>query len=104
MKVVSLQDTAKFKTDKFFRELLFDSPNLRVLNFNFEPGQELPVHSHEADSEVALLILEGEGVFTGGPQEVPFKAGALAIMPVSEPHGLKAGTRGRLLVTIAPTL
>ena len=46
-----------------------------MLNFNFEPGQELPVHSHEADSEVALLILEGEGVFTGGPQEVPFRAG-----------------------------
>jgi quercetin dioxygenase-like cupin family protein len=104
MKLIDLKETAKFKPDKFFRELLFDSPNMRMLNFNFEPGQEMPVHSHEADNEVALLILEGEGVFTGGPQEVPFTTGALAIMPVSAPHGLRAKTRVRLLVTIAPTL
>ena len=46
------------------RDLLYDSPNLRVLSFNFEPGQELPVHSHDADSEVTLMILEGQGEFT----------------------------------------
>lgn len=104
MKFIDLQEVAKFTSDKPFRELLFDSPNIRVLTFNFEPGQELPVHSHPADSEVALLILEGEGVFTGGPKEVPAKAGSLQIMSVSTPHGLKAKTRVRLLVLIAPTL
>jgi quercetin dioxygenase-like cupin family protein len=104
MKVFNLQDTAKFSQERFFRELIFDSPNLRVLNFNFEPGQELPVHSHPADSEVALLVLEGEGVFTGGPEEIPAKPGVMQIMPVTEPHGLKALTRLRLLVVIAPTL
>lgn len=104
MKLFDLQDTAKFSKDRPYRELLFDSPNLRVLNFNFEPGQELPVHSHPADSEVALLILEGEGVFTGGPEEIPARPGILQIMPVTEPHGLKAQTRVRLLVFIAPTL
>jgi quercetin dioxygenase-like cupin family protein len=104
MRLFDLADTAKFSPDKPYRELLFDSPNLRVLNFNFEPGQEMPVHSHHADSEVALLILEGEGVFTGGAQELPARAGKLQIMPVTEPHGLKAKTRVRLLVFIAPTL
>ena len=63
------------------------------LRFGVSMGKSATMDAREADSEVALLILEGEGVFTGGPQEVPFKAGALAIMPVSEPHGLKAGTR-----------
>ena len=104
MKLFELGSLTKFSPDKPHRELLFDSPNLRVLSFNFEPGQEMPVHSHHADSEVALLILEGEGVFTGGPEEVPFKTGTYQIMPVSEPHGLRAKTRVRLLVTIAPTL
>ena len=104
MKLFDLQEFAKFGSDKPFRELLFDSPNLRVLNFNFEPGQEMPVHSHPGDSEVALLILEGEGMFTGGAQDVPARAGVLQIMPVSQPHGLKAKTRLRLLVFIAPTL
>jgi quercetin dioxygenase-like cupin family protein len=104
MKLFNLPDTAKFSPDKPYRELLFDSPNLRLLTFNFEPGQEMPVHSHNADSEVTLLILEGEGVFTGGAEEIPAKTGMLQIMPVSEPHGLRALTRLRLLVFIAPTL
>jgi quercetin dioxygenase-like cupin family protein len=104
MKLFNLPEAAKFSADKPCRELLFDSPNLRVLTFNFEPGQELPVHSHNADSEVALLILEGEGVFTGGAEEFPVKTGAMQIMPVTEPHGLRALTRLRLLVFIAPTL
>jgi quercetin dioxygenase-like cupin family protein len=104
MKLFYLPETAKFSKDKPCRELLFDSPNVRVLTFNFEPGQELPVHSHNADSEVALLILEGEGAFTGGPEEIPAKTGVLQIMPVTEPHGFKALTRVRLLVFIMPTL
>jgi quercetin dioxygenase-like cupin family protein len=104
MKLFDLQELAKFSTVKPHRELIFDSPNVRVLNFNFEPGQELPVHSHHADSDVALLILEGEGVLTGGAEEIPARAGILQIMPVTEPHGLRAKTRLRLLVFIAPTL
>jgi quercetin dioxygenase-like cupin family protein len=100
---INLQEVAKFSGDRPYRELIYDSPNLRVLAFNFEPGQELPVHSHQADSDVAMLILEGEGVFTGA-QEMPAKAGDLQIIPVTQPHGLEATTRLRLLVLIGPTL
>ncbi|HZE20913.1 MAG TPA: cupin domain-containing protein [Desulfobaccales bacterium] len=103
MKNIDLQEINQFKADKPYRELLYDSPNLRVLAFNFEPGQELPVHSHPADSDVILMVLEGEGEFTGG-NPMPAKAGQIQIMPVCEPHGLKAWTRMRLLVLIAPTL
>jgi hypothetical protein len=35
---------------------------------------------------------------------MPARAGQTQIMPVAEPHGLKAQTRMRLLVVIAPTL
>lgn len=103
MKFIDLQTVTKFDPDKPHRELLYDSPNLRVLAFNFEPGQELPVHSHPADSDVAMMILEGEGEFTG-ERPMPGKAGAMQIMPVNQPHGLVAKTRLRLLVFIAPTL
>ena len=104
MKLISLPEVNKFSGDRPYRELLYDSPNMRVLAFNFEPGQELPIHSHPADSEVSLLILEGEGVFTGGDEEIPARAGALQILPVTQPHGLKAKSRLRLLVIITPTL
>ncbi len=103
MKFIDLQKVDKFTSDKPYRELLYDSPNLRVLAFNFEPGQELPVHSHPADSDVTLMILEGEGQFTGA-HAMPARAGQMQIMPVGETHGLKAHTRLRLLVFIAPTL
>jgi quercetin dioxygenase-like cupin family protein len=103
MKLIDLKEVTKYTSDKPYRELLYDSPNLRVLAFNFEPGQELPVHSHPADSDVTLMILEGEGEFTGS-HEMPAKPGIIQILPVCEPHGLKAHTRLRLLVFIAPTL
>jgi quercetin dioxygenase-like cupin family protein len=103
MKLIDLNGLTKFSPDKPHRELLYDSPNLRVLSFNFEPGQELPVHSHPADSDVTLMILEGEGEFTG-THAGPARAGNVQIMPVGDPHGLKAHTRLRLLVLIAPTL
>jgi quercetin dioxygenase-like cupin family protein len=104
MKLISLPEVNKFSSDRPYRELLYDSPNMRVLAFNFEPDQELPIHSHSADSEVSLLILEGEGVFTGGDEEIPAGAGTLQILPVTQPHGLKAKTHLRLLVIITPTL
>ncbi len=104
MKIIDVHEFAKFTSDKLYRELLFDSPNMRVLNFNFEPGQKLPVHSHPVESDVAIMVLEGEGAFLGGPKDVPAKAGHILICPVSQPHGFKAKTRARLLVFIAPTL
>jgi len=103
MKLLDLQVVNQFSPDKPYRELLHDSPNLRVLAFNFEPGQELPVHSHPADADVTLLILEGEGEFTG-VHPMPARAGIMQIMPARDPHGLQAKTRLRLLVFIAPTL
>jgi quercetin dioxygenase-like cupin family protein len=103
MKLINLQELTNFDPNKPHRELLYDSPNLRVLSFNFEPGQELPVHCHEADADVTLMVLEGEGEFLG-THAMPARAGMTLIMPVCDPHGLKAATRLRLLVFIAPTL
>jgi quercetin dioxygenase-like cupin family protein len=103
MKFVDLREVNKFTADRPYRELLYDSPNLRMLAFNFEPEQELPVHCHPSDSDVTLMVLEGEGEFLGA-NEMPARAGQMQIMPVGKPHGIKAHTRLRLLVIIAPTL
>ncbi len=103
LKFIDLNELNKFDPGKMHRELLYDSPNLRVLSFNFSPGQELPVHSHDVDSEVTLMVLEGEGDFTGA-HPMPAKAGQMQIMPVNEPHGFRASTQVRLLVFITPTL
>jgi len=37
-------------SEKTFKKLLVhDSPYFKIINFNFRPGQELPVHSHDIE-------------------------------------------------------
>ncbi|MBU2559743.1 cupin domain-containing protein [archaeon] len=104
MKKIEIDEVAKFKEDSFYLNFIHDSPNMRLILFCFEPGQELPVHSHDVDSEVFLFVMDGEGFFTGGDIDVPAKKGSLLISRVSDPHGIKAKTRMKVLVGIVPPI
>jgi quercetin dioxygenase-like cupin family protein len=105
MKKINLYEANGF-SDKGFKNLLVhDSPYFKVLNFNFRAGQELPVHSHDIEGEVSLAVLEGEGEFLGeNGASVPARAGDVLVCPIAVPHGLRAKTDLRLLVTIAPPI
>lgn len=104
MDLYLLPERARYQKDRPYLDIVHDHRAFRILVFNFEPGQELPVHRHPAESEVAILVLEGEGVFTGTTEEIQATPGALLICKVSEPHGVRATTRMRVLVTIAPPI
>jgi len=104
VKIIDVEEHARFSQEDRQLSILHDSPSWRVLTFCFEPGQELPVHSHEADSEVMILVLSGEGSFTDGEKEYPAKPGSMLLSGVSEPHGVKAKTRMQVLVAIAPPI
>ena len=85
--------------------LVHDSPFFKILNFNFKAGQELPIHSHDIEGQVSIVILEGEGEFLGDEGALlPAKPGNVLISEISEPHGLRAKTDMRELVTIAPPI
>lgn len=85
--------------------LVHDSPYFKILNFNFRAGQELPVHSHDIEGQVSLFVVEGKGKFLGKENtEIAAKAGDILICDISEPHGLRAESDLRLLVTIAPPI
>ncbi len=85
--------------------LVHDSPYFKILNFNFKAGQELPVHAHDIEGQVSLTVLEGEGEFLGKDgATVPAKKGDVLISEIAEPHGIRAKTDLRLLVTIAPPI
>jgi quercetin dioxygenase-like cupin family protein len=85
--------------------LVHDSPYFKILNFNFKSGQELPVHSHDIEGQLSLVIVEGEGEFLGKDGiTLPAKTGDVVISDIAEPHGLRAITDLRLLVTIAPPI
>lgn len=105
MKHVRLTEANDFDDKAFKRLLVHDSPYFKILNFNFKAGQELPVHSHDIEGQVSLVILEGEGEFVGKDgATMPARVGDVVVSEISEPHGLRAKTDLRLLVTIAPPI
>jgi quercetin dioxygenase-like cupin family protein len=85
--------------------LVHDSPYFKIINFNFKAGQELPVHAHDIEGQLSLVIIEGEGEFLGKDgASFPAKPEDVVISDIAEPHGLRARTDLRLLVTIAPPI
>jgi quercetin dioxygenase-like cupin family protein len=105
MKQLNLYAENDFSEKAFKKLLVHDSPYFKILNFNFKPGQELPVHSHDIEGQLSLVILEGEGEFLGeGDATMQAKPGDIVISDIAEPHGLRATTNLRLLVTIAPPI
>ena len=105
MKQLNLYTENDFSDKAFKKLLVHDSPYFKILNFNFKPGQELPVHSHDIEGQLSLVVLEGEGEFLGeGDATLPARPGDVVISDIAELHGLRAKTNLRLLVTIAPPI
>ncbi len=105
MKKVNLYESGEFGDKSFKRLLVHDSAYFKIINFNFKAGQELPVHAHDIEGQVCLVVIEGEGEFLGKDGAAfPAKPGDVVISDIAEPHGLRAKTDVRLLVTIAPPI
>ena len=105
MKTINLYEANGFSENAFKKLLVHDSPYFKIINFNFKAGQELPIHSHDIEGQLSLTVLEGEGEFLAdGGKTLPARAGDILICEISEPHGLRAKTDLRLLVTIAPPI
>ena len=105
MKKIDLFAENDYKDKGPSNYLAHESPYMKVINFNFRAGQELPVHSHEIEGQLTIAVLEGEGEFLGRDDTaMPAAAGNLLVSDISEPHGIRAKTDMRVLVTIAPPI
>lgn len=104
MKLVDMYKANGFNDLHMSRLLVHDSPYFKILNFNFKAGQQLPIHHHDLDGQVSIAILDGEGEFLGKDTTLPAKKGDVLISDISEPHGIKANSDMRVLVTIAPPI
>lgn len=106
MKVLKLDETREFTPGamkRFF--LVADSEFFKIINFNLEAGVTFPVHSHDLDGELSIQVVEGEGFFLGdGDMEIAAKEGDILISKIREPHGVRAKTAMRILVTIVPPI
>jgi quercetin dioxygenase-like cupin family protein len=105
MKKISIFDEKGFSDQAFTKLLVHDSAYFKILNFNFMAGQELPIHSHDIEGQLSIAILEGTGEFLAKDgATLPAKPGDVLISDISEPHGVRAITPMRVLVTIAPPI
>jgi len=106
MHVLKLDDTNEYTTGamkRFF--LLEDSPYFKIINFNLDEGVTFPVHSHDLDGELSIVVLEGNGFFLGEDgAEIPAVKGDILFSQIREPHGVRADSKMRILVTIAPPI
>lgn len=104
MKLVHLNEQAGFtdKTPKM--SVVHESEFMKVLNFNFKAGQGLPLHSHDIEGELVLCILSGTGAFLSKDAATPAGPGDTLVLPIAVPHGIRADTDMRVLVTIAPPI
>ncbi len=106
MKVMKLSETNEFKPGIMKRFILVeDSEYFKIINFNLDAGVIFPVHSHDLDGDLSIQVVEGNGYFLGeGDAEIPAEKGDILISEIREPHGVKAETNMRILVTIAPPI
>ena len=105
LKKVEVFKENHFEDQSFKTFLVHDSPYMKVLNFNFKAGQELPIHSHDIEGQLTIAVLEGSGQFLGDADAVMDAGpGDVLISDISEPHGIRARSDMRVLVTIAPPI
>ena len=105
MKKVSMYDEKGFSDKAFTKLLVHDSAYFKIINFNFKAGQELPVHSHDIEGQVSIAVLQGEGEFLAKDGvTLSAKPGDVLISEIAEPHGIRAKSDMRVLVTIAPPI
>jgi quercetin dioxygenase-like cupin family protein len=105
MKKTNLYEENDFSDNAFTNFLVHESPYFKILNFNFKPGQELPIHSHEIEGQLSIFVVEGTGEFLGKDEtSLPARSGDVLVSDISEPHGVRAKTDMRVLVTIAPPI
>jgi quercetin dioxygenase-like cupin family protein len=106
MKILKLENTNEFTPGAMKRFFLVeDSADFKIINFNLDEGVTFPVHSHDLDGQLSIQVLEGEGFFLGdNDAELPAEKGDILISLIREPHGVRAKTKMRILVTIAPPI
>lgn len=96
--VLDLKNLITFDPDRISREMIAETPEMRVALMCLEPGQELA--PHKAPMQLLMYVVEGRGVFTVGDQEVEAGEKTAILCRPMVPHGFKA-SRGERLVVMA---
>ncbi|MBI3752775.1 MAG: hypothetical protein HY266_01860 [Deltaproteobacteria bacterium] len=88
MDTILLKDKISFSKDNPKKEIIYDSEKAKAVLFCLEPGQG--VGPHAVSSEIALMAIDGKGIFITGDGEKQAEKGSLVVCKENEQHGIKA--------------
>jgi mannose-6-phosphate isomerase-like protein (cupin superfamily) len=94
--VANPQDYRRFSAEAATVVRMYADPDLSMVVWNLEPGQENSPHVHDSNAQV-FLVLEGTGVYLRGDgEQVPIGAGECVIIPRQVVHGIRNTGASRL--------
>jgi len=99
--VLDLKKLITFHPERISREMIGETPEMRVALMCLEPGQEL--QPHKAPLRLMMYCVEGKGVFTVGDQEIEADEKTAILCDPMVPHGFRASKGERLVVMAVVT-
>ncbi len=96
--VNSLTDIVDYQDDSVVSKTLIKKETGTVTLFAFDQGQGLSEHTAPFDALVCVLDGQVKIIISGNPYIL--KKGEMIILPVNEPHSLKAVTKFKMMLTM----
>lgn len=97
-KVYQTADLIEYQDGAVVSKQVIKKPTGNVTIFAFDAGQEISTHSAPFDAMVQ--VLDGEALVTISGADYNLKTGDMIIMPADEPHGVKAESRFKMMLTM----
>ena len=94
----STNDLLDYQEGSVVSRTIIDKKTGTVTLFAFDEGQGLSEHTAPFDALVCVLDGEVEIMISGNPYVL--KTGEMIILPVNEPHSLKAVRRFKMMLTM----
>jgi quercetin dioxygenase-like cupin family protein len=97
MNIIDLKEREIFKEDRGLANLV-DEDYIQINQICLEPGQFVP--QHNANSNVTLTVLRGEGTFQLGDEVTRMGPGKLLRIPLQSPMNIRNESRERLVFLV----
>jgi quercetin dioxygenase-like cupin family protein len=94
----SLKDLVEYAPDSIVSKTILDSSIGTITLFAFDTGQKLSEHTSPYNAVVQ--VIEGNGQFAIGGEDVEISNGELLIMPANIPHSVDAKEKFKMLLTM----
>ncbi len=101
MNIIDLKEKEVFKKEERGFANLVEEKYLQINQICLEPGQQVP--QHNANSNVILTVIHGEGTFQVGAEVTKMEAGKLLRVPFQSPMNIKNESKERLAFLVIKT-